>query len=224
MLESFISLTEDCDRLRSGPAGQYLDSFAEYLDRSGYRPLSGRLRLHAAWHLTSWSQGCGIPITALDELVLERFQHHLGSCRCVGPKGGRGRAARSGSRLFLRFLGRCGVVSEQEDDAARSPALVQAFRDWMVKNRGVTEVTLRNYGERIVPLLNTLGDDPCRFQAQNLRDFVLGYSREHSIKTTKYMISLIRMFLRFLAAEGKCAAGCACPLYLVTCPPQMWKK
>jgi hypothetical protein len=56
MLESFISLTEDCDRLRSGPAGQYLDSFAEYLDRSGYRPLSGRLRLHAAWHLTSWSQ------------------------------------------------------------------------------------------------------------------------------------------------------------------------
>jgi site-specific recombinase XerD len=98
-------------------------------------------------------------------------------------------------------------VSEQEDDAARSPALVQAFRDWMVKNRGVTEVTLRNYGERIVPLLNTLGDDPCRFQAQNLRDFVLGYSREHSIKTTKYMISLIRMFLRFLAAEGKCAAG-----------------
>jgi site-specific recombinase XerD len=77
----------------------------------------------------------------------------------------------------------------------------------MVQHRGVTEVTLRDYGERIVLLLNALGEYPRCFQAQNLRDFVLGYSRNHSIRTTKYTITAIRMFLRFLAAEGKCATG-----------------
>ena len=207
MLEAFVSPIEVCERMRSGPAGQYLDRLAEYLARSSYRRLNGRLLLHAGWHFARWAQSCGTPITALDEVALQRFLHHLSSCHCVGPTGGRGREARAGARLFLRFLGKWGVVSEQEDDARRLPAIVQAFCDWMVRHRGVTEVTLRDYGERIVLLLNALGEDPGCFQAQDLRDFVLGYAREHSIRTTKYTISAIRMFLRFLAAEGKSAGG-----------------
>jgi len=207
MLEVFFSCTEVCERLRLGPAGRYLDDFAESLARSSYEQLGGRNRLYAAWHFTSWAQIDGTPVTALDEVALERFRLHLSSCHCVRPNGGKGRTARIGSRLFFRFLGRCGVVSEQEDDARRLPALVQGFRNWMVQHRGVTEVTLRDYGERIVPFLNTLGDDPSCYQAQNLRGFVLDYSHKHTIKTTKYMITVIRMFLRFLAAEGKCVAG-----------------
>ena len=210
MLEAFVSRSDVCEWMRSGPAGPHLDNLAEYLARSGYRQLNGRSLLHAAWHFTNWSQERGIPITALDEVSLEGFQHHLSSCRCVGPNGGRGKKARASSRLFLRLLRRWGVVSER--GVPRLPALVEAFRDWMVQHRGVTEVTLRMYGERIVLLLNALGDDPSCFQAQNLRDFVLGYARNHSIKTTKYTISAIRMFLRFLAAEGKCAAGLEHPL------------
>ena len=207
MLEAFFSRIEVCEQLRSGRAGRYLDGFAEYLARSRYGQLGGRGLLHVARHFTSWAEGCGLPITALDEVVLERFQRHLSSCQCVRPNGGRGKGARSGSRLFLRFLGGCGVVAVQEDDASRLPALVHAFRDWMVQNRGVTEVTLRDYGERIVPFINTLGEDPRCYQAQALRDFVQGYAQEHRIKTTKYMVSVIRMFLRFLASEGQCAAG-----------------
>ena len=206
MLEAFVSRSEVCERLRAGPASQYLDSLAEHLARSSYSQQRGQSLLYAAWHFTSWALGGGILLAALDGLALESFQHHLSSCHCVRPNGGRGENARVGSRLFLRFLGRCGVVPEQ-DDAPRLPALVHAFRDWMVQHRGVTEVTLRDYGERIVPLLTALGDDPSCYQAQNLRGFVLGYSRKHTIKTTKYMITVIRMFLRFLASEGKCAAG-----------------
>jgi len=207
MLEAFFSCTEVCERLRLGPAGRYLDDFAGYLARSSYEQLRGRTLLHAACHFTSWAQGGGTPVTALDEVALGRFQRHLSSCDCVRPNGGKGRTARAGSRLFFRFLGRSGVVSEPEDNVSRLPALVQAFRSWMVQHRGVTEVTLRDYGERIVPFLNTLGDDPSCYQAQNLRGFVLDYSLKHTIKTTKYMITVIRMFLRFLAAEGKCVAG-----------------
>ena len=207
MLEAFFSSIEECARLRSGSAGRHLDDFAGYLSRSKYRQLGGRRLLHAAAHFGSWAESNGTPLAALDGLALKRFWGHLSSCHCVGPTGGRRKSGRSGSRLFFRYLIRCGVVSEQEDDAPDLPPIVQAFRDWMVVHRGVTEVTLRDYGERIVPLLNALGDDPSCFQAQNLRSFVRSYAGEHRIKTTKYMISVIRMFLRFSAAEGKCAAG-----------------
>jgi integrase/recombinase XerD len=205
MLEAFFSSIEVCERLRSGAAGRYLDGFAEYLARSSYEQLGGQNLLHVAWHFTTWAQGSGTPITALDGVALEGFQRHLSSCRCDRPNGGKGKQAGRGSRLFVRYLGGCGVV--QEEQAPPLPPLVRGFRDWMVLNRGVTEGTTREYGERIVPFLKTLGDDPRCYEAQALRDFVQGYAHKHSIKTTKYMITVIRMFLRFLATEGKCAAG-----------------
>ena len=67
MLESFGLRSELCERIRSGLAGPYLDSFAEYLAHSGYRPQHGRY-LHAVGHFASWARDDGLKITALDEL------------------------------------------------------------------------------------------------------------------------------------------------------------
>ena len=77
MLEAFFTPIEVCERLRSGLGGRYLDGFADYLARSSHEQLGGRKLLYAAWHFTSWAQGGGTPVTALDEVALERFQHHL---------------------------------------------------------------------------------------------------------------------------------------------------
>ncbi len=206
-MEAFFSRIDVCERLRSGPAARYLDGFADYLARSSYEQLGGRNLVYVAWHFTSWTHGGGLPITALDEVALERFQHHLSSCHCVGPNGGSRKIGGNGSRPFVRFLGRCGVVSEQEDDAPGLPPLVQAFRDWMVVHRGVTESTLRHYAKLVVTLLDEFGEDSDSFQAQRLREFVLDYSRKHHFQTTRYMVTAMRLFLRFLASEGKCAAG-----------------
>ena len=207
MFEAFVSRSEALGRLRSKPAGQYLEDFAEDLACSGYSQETGQGLLWVAWHVTSWAQTKGLAITVLDDLALERFRLHLASCNCVRPNGGKGERARSGSSLFLRFLRRSGVVSAQEDSVPGFPPLVQAFRDWMVLHRGVADSTLRHYAELVETLLAELGEDANRFQAQRLRGFVLDYSRKHHITTTKYMVTAIRMFLRFLVAEGKCAAG-----------------
>ena len=207
MLEVFVSRSEVLERLRLEPTGQYLESFAEYLARASYQQETGRTLVYTAWHFTSWAQEDGVAVTALDELALEGFKQHLSSCYCVGPIGARDRKAGNGSRLFLRYLRRCGVVPERKDDSPGLPSLVQAFRDWMVLHRGVTEMTLRNYAARVGTLLDELGEDPSTFQAQRLRGFVFDYSRNHRITTTKYMVTAIRMFLRFMASEGRCAAG-----------------
>lgn len=207
MLEVFVVSSALLERLRSGLAGQYLDGFAEYLRDSGYRQRVGRNVLYAAWHLTSWAQNQGITITALGEPALEGFQQHLPSCCCARPNGGKGKIARNGSRLFLNFLVSFDVVLEEQEEALRFPPVVESFRHWMVQHRGISEATLGFYSERIVALLTELGEDPGCFHAQDLRHFVFNYAREHKIRTTKYTVTAIRMFLRYLATEGRCAAG-----------------
>ncbi len=207
MIEAFVLTSDLCKRIRSGPAGRYIDSFAEHLRCSGYRSRVGLNLLYVAKHFTGWAQNEGITIAALGELVLERFQQHLPSCRCVRPNGGKGRIAKNGSRLFLNFLVRFGVVPGEQEEAPRFPPLVASFRHWMVQHRGISEVTLSFYSERVVALLTEFGEDPGCFHAQDLRHFVLNYAREHKIVSTKYTVTAIRMFLRYLATEGRCAAG-----------------
>ena len=206
MLGSFVSRCEVRELLRSGPAGSYFEGFAEYLASSGYRRETGRILLYTAWHFTCWAGYEGVVVTALDERALEGFQQHLSSCRCEGPIGSRKKRG-NGSTLFLHYLRISGVVSEQENDTSAWPPLVQSFCDWVIQHRGVAASTLRHYADLVVTLLEELGEEPDSFQAERLRGFVLDYSRKHHFQTTRYMVTAMRLFLRFLASEGKCAAG-----------------
>jgi site-specific recombinase XerD len=56
-------------------------------------------------------------------------------------------------------------------------------------------------------LLKTVEDDPRTFDAENLRKFVLERSQHWGWASVKHCTTALRMFLRFLIAEGKCAAG-----------------
>ena len=52
-----------------------------------------------------------------------------------------------------------------------------------------------------------LGEDPGTFDAQNLRQFILDTSQRCGWASAKKCTTAVRMFLRFLIADGKCAAG-----------------
>ena len=77
----------------------------------------------------------------------------------------------------------------------------------MRQERGTCDRTLYYYGLSIRPLLARLGEDPRRFDAQSLRQFVLETNRHVTWGIAKRCTAALRMFLRFLVAEGQCAAG-----------------
>ena len=56
-------------------------------------------------------------------------------------------------------------------------------------------------------LLKSLREDPDRFDAQSLRQFILDTSQRCGWAAAKKCTTALRMFLRFLIADGKCAAG-----------------
>jgi site-specific recombinase XerD len=77
----------------------------------------------------------------------------------------------------------------------------------MRTHRGTTEGTLNGYGLTIVALLQTLGDQPERYEAQTLRAFVLNRAGDKGIGRAKTVVTAVRMFLRFLIAIGRCTPG-----------------
>jgi len=60
MLDTHLKSPVTRHRLRSGPATQHVDAFAEWLHRQGYRPLTidTTLRSLAGW--TDWMRGAGL--------------------------------------------------------------------------------------------------------------------------------------------------------------------
>jgi len=87
----------------------------------------------------------------------------------------------------------------------QEPVLLTEFHQWMHQQRGTSGGTLQNYSRPIRDLLKTVGD-PSSFDARKLRKFVLERSKQPGWGRAKVCTTGVRMFLRFLIAEGNGAA------------------
>src|SRR2546422_1129664 len=190
-----------------GRVGPWLQGFAYELNDAGYAEMTARRHIRAAEHFMVWTDRRGIAVATLNEASVEKFGQHLRRCRC--PRYGRSliRIKTNGTHLFLSYLRDAGIASAALSEAPTSePVLLTAFDQWMRQQRGTCSATLHSYSPWIRELLQEVGDDPCRFDAQKLRQFVLKRSRQCGWAAVKKCTTAFRMFLRFLIAEGKCPA------------------
>jgi integrase len=208
MLESYFETPFVVDRLRSGPSGPYVDGFAQRLERQGYSWWTARGHLRAAAHLGQFAQAHDIVFDSIGRAALEAFRLHLPSCRCPRSNGGTTEAVVRGAKLFVAHLCEIGVLESREAERkhAQHP-LVESFQEWLLHHRGAAESTRNTYGQGASDLLDALGDDLGRYDAQSLRAFVRERAQSHGVGSAKSLISALRMFLRYLAIEGKCRAG-----------------
>ena len=61
MFERFFKTDSTPRRLRNGPAGPFLDGFAESMCAAGYTSETSGCYLHAADHLGQWAARRGVP-------------------------------------------------------------------------------------------------------------------------------------------------------------------
>jgi integrase/recombinase XerD len=208
MLEHHLNSPVTRQRLRSGPAADHIESFADWLHRHGYRPVTidTTLRSLAGW--TDWMRAAGF--TAHD--LLEGFAScaaelhaHRRVRHCRGPNN----HSLTAAALFIRFLREQDVLPSLA--APPSPAdlwpVIGEFRSWMRQHRGLTEATLDVYQPIIVEFLAVRGSDPDCYTAEVLRGFVLERARRHGICRAKTVVVAVRAFLRFLGATGQCPPG-----------------
>lgn len=186
--------------------GAYFDGFARTLAQDGYAQITARSHIRAAEHFVAWVDRRGLSLKSLNEEILKRFWRHLPRCRC--PRYGCSkRNLLHGAELFLKYLEDMGIIqSAKAADPVLKPTLLAAFGRWMREHRGCCKATINNYGNHISELLHRLGENPERLDARSLRQFVLEGKQTCGAWAAKTRTTALRMFLRFLIAEGKCAS------------------
>jgi len=209
MLQNFFVAPKTLKRLRSGPSGPHVDSFAAELERQRYSPSTSIKYLRAAAHLGRFAELRAIALKAVDRTTLELFRLHLPSCRCPESNGGKVNPhVFYGAKLFLKHLREIGICESDNDEArvAEHP-LVESFRHWLRQHRGVTAHTARQYGRATANLLLDLGNDPSQYHARSIRSFFLQRARERGKSSAMKLATTLRGFLRYLAVQGKCPVG-----------------
>ena len=189
--------------LKVSPAGAQVESFAQLLYESGYAQITARKHLRAVEHFVFWAGRTGTLVSDLTEESVDQFGFHLRRRSCA-HFGHADRHQLHSARLFLGHLQHVGVVSSQiVANTVQDPILLQGFCHWMRQLRGTCEATLYNYGIHIRRLLDYLGDEPGKFDAQNLRQFVMEAHQECGWARAKKCTTALRMFLRFLICRRK---------------------
>lgn len=208
MLSHFFEAPARIREIRSNPSAMSIEGFADYLFQNGYSEISARRHIRAAEHVVRWATRSDLSVSELDDRALKRFGNHLKRCRC-------GRYCRcnpleisNGARLFVKHSKGIELAVRQTSALTNSRlALLESFCRWMREHRCTSELTLYNYSLPLRDLLRRFGNDPSKLDAKRLRDFVLTQNRSVGWATAKRCTTALRMFLRFLIAEGRCRAG-----------------
>lgn len=207
MLSEFFSESARMHALQSGPCGPMLEDFAGYLFRSGYSKISARRHIRSAEHIVHWALGDGLSVDRLDGPALGRFDKHLCRCRCGRFYGAARGGIVAGARLFLANLhGAEGKAIFPAKAVTPEPELLMSFCQWMRDQRGSVAGTLANYGRPIRELILLIDEDPSKLTPRLLRQFVMERSHQVGWAAANHCTTGLRMFLRFLIADGRCSA------------------
>lgn len=209
MLDDHLDSPVTRRRLRAGPTAAHLDAFADWLHANGYRAItiSSSLRSLARW--SDWLRGAGF---GAGDLLrgLEDYRAHLDRRGQLRYANGSLDSAVPAAAVLVRFLREQGVVlTPPTPSPLDAYPLLAEFGAWMVRNRGVVRSTVEQYGRTVAELLKALGEDPARYSAESLRNFVLGRVRGHSVALATCVAGAVRAFLRFLVSTKRCDAGTA---------------
>ena len=213
MLSEYFSDRRTVQHIEDRALTPHLEGVADAMQEEGYSRAAILQYLRTAIHLAEWAQTQGIALVDLNEATIEAFRDHLPQCECPWPRLARSRhrtrGIRTQARRFLTHLRETGSErpAASSTDSTPQPTLLVGFNAWMQQHRGVRPATLISYGRIIVDAIGELGNDPSRYDAANLRAFVVGRSSRHGRSKAKLIVTAMRMFLRYLSAEGHCLAG-----------------
>jgi len=209
MLKTYCTRERTCATYAAGPAGPYLDDFIHWLEERGFTTRTVRRCLFGATQFAAWAEAAGIAVQRLDATSLDAFRESLAQHGQLRYASGNLTARCLGAQYFLSFLTTQGIVpfAAAAASGATPPVLLVAFRHWMEVHRGVTTQTLRHYSPIILDVLTTLGEQPEQYTAKGLRAFVLACANRHGKGKAKHVVTVTRMFVRFLIATGRCTPG-----------------
>ena len=90
---------------------------------------------------------------------------------------------------------------------AATPSPLTGFRDWLLRHRGLAQVTVERHERLITRMLPALGSDVGAYNAASVRTVILDQIRGCRPAQAKTIVGALRVYLRFLAMNGSCQPG-----------------
>jgi integrase/recombinase XerD len=196
--------------LKPGLLSSHLESFLEDLRRRGYTALTASGYAASVCHFAHWAQRRHLTLDDLSDEMLGRFAQHR--CRCPG---GRRQDAVSPKyvrrvRRFVRYLRAAGLIGSAMPTRSINPEmpLVEEFVQWLREHRGIGPRTLCNYRHEMAKFPSGIHRaEKDLLTGTRIRALLLKRAKQQSPSMNRIMIGTLRMYVRFLAATGRCAAG-----------------
>lgn len=190
-------------------ARQRVEAFAAYVASEGCMPSTVVNYRRTCIHFITWLHQQHIPLTAIDDTVVDRFAGH--DCICPGAftiSGHRDGSCLKRVARFVRFLATTGVVVRPAIMAASELALPLAeFQEWMRRHRGTGERTMAKHLHLLRRLLPELGLDPGQYDAALVRSAILQRASAGSRFSAQATTTALRMYFRYLASTDRCASS-----------------
>lgn len=207
----FVFFLEDRGTIRVpedlAPIALRLPAYGNHLVGLGYSRGTRSMLVSGAEHIVHWLRLSRISAQNLDDCDIERFAKH--DCRCFlcrkhGAPTTSGVAERRRAGVtFLQYLRACNLVPERSviDEDSR----LVAFRSWLTHQCGVTKHTAVRYLAEAARWLTALGQDPGTYDAFTIRSIVLHQPSRRSHKSVQLTATVLRTYLRYLAANDACS-------------------
>ena len=204
MIEKFFSNRATLIRLRAGPLGPYVDTFAVWLTKHGYARSTAGQKISLVSALSHWLQRRGHEADVLDEQKVDKFLHY----RRKHVHVHRGNLSTLQSLLqHLREIGvlRPASASETEEDALQRTE--NDFAQYLLGERGLSHATLLNYLPVVRQFLRErFGASAFALKqllSSDVTQFVLRNAARMNPRRAQLMVSALRAFFRFLQLRGE---------------------
>ncbi len=193
----------DLSRIRvTGPLEPYVSGFVAELVERGYTRVSAAHQLRLMAHVSRWlaSEGWGP-----DDLSLVRVEEFVAVRRAAGYVN---YVTPRALVALLEHLRACGVVPPAgEPVLSEVEQLLGRYHAWLRSERGLAEVTARNYADMVRPFLATRVDateqlDLRALAAGDVLAFVLAECPHRRPGSAKLLVTALRSLLGYLHVEG----------------------
>jgi site-specific recombinase XerD len=207
-------------RLRGGPLGPYLDDLATFLHHEGYAPSHIQRSVHASEQFARWLHGQGVPVSAMDDAVVQHYVSGL-----TRHRSGHLPKAAQGLSHLVRFLQRHGVVRPQHDALPASPGAqwLAEYDTHLAQVAGLALSTRQGYGRLVRRFMTTCFGaevpDWSSVTAAMITTFVTHEATGRQRRSRKLPSVALRSFLRFLVFRGAIRAG----LEAAAPAPRQWR-
>jgi site-specific recombinase XerD len=193
--------------MNPGSAARYLEGFADAMASVGYTPLTISGYLDSAIHFGGWMEANGLDFADIDEQIIQAFGGHR--CECPGRRRQK-RVSRDYTKRVQRFadyLRQLGAIAGLASSRTETLSSLSAFRDWLLRHRGLAVRTIERYERLVTRMLPALGANAREYSAASVRRVILDQIRGCRPAHAKTITGALRVYLRFLATNGACQPG-----------------